>query len=234
MKRYFYFLFLLPFLITGCGEGEKADLPEGTHKVEVIESMNASSYTYMRVEEDGNEFWIAAPQMNVNNGDVYYFSKSLEMQNFSSATLNRTFDKILFVEDIRKTPDMGTAPQGGMNQGMNPHSQVMSGKKDVKIDPLKDGQTVETLYKNKESLSGNTIKIKGVVTKYNPGIMDRNWVHIQDGTGFNDNYDLIVTSTDSVDEGKIIVVEGTVSLNRDFGNGYAYELLIENAKLKSE
>jgi len=228
MKNFLLLVLFSMFFFAGCGEEEK--IPEGMHKIEVLESMNASSYTYMRVDEDGTEYWIAAPQMTVNEGDIFYYSKSLEMQNFSSSTLNRTFDKILFVEDISKTPGNDI----GGTKGMNPHSQVMSGKQNIAIEHLKDGQTVESIYKDKESFSGKPVKVRGVVTKYNPGIMDRNWIHIQDGTGFNQYYDLIVTSTDSVEEGKTIVVEGIVNLNRDFGNGYAYEVLIEDAAIKRD
>lgn len=230
MKKYLLLLIIGAFLITGCGDGEKENIPEGTHKVEVKQSMNASNYTYMLVEENGDEYWIAVPQMSVKEGDVYYFSKSLEMQNFSSSSLNRTFERILFVEDIRGT-EQNT---GGMTDAMNPHSQVMSGKKDIKVDHLKDGQTVEEIYKNKQQYSGKDIKVKGVITKYNPGILDRNWIHIQDGTGHEKDFDLIVTSLDEVEEGATVVVSGKVVLNKDFGNGYAYEVLVENASVKSE
>jgi hypothetical protein len=229
MTKYLLLLILPFFLATGCSDGEKEDVPQGMHKVEVVETMNASSYTYMRVEEDDKEYWIAVPQIPVNVGDVFYYTKALEMNNFSSSSLNRTFDKILFVEDISKTP----VPANPMSGAANPHAQVMSGKRDIKVEHLQDGKTVEQIYSQKEALSGKEVKLRGMVTKYNSGIMDRNWIHIQDGTG-SDYYDLIVTSTDETEEGKTVVVTGTVTLNRDFGNGYAYEVLVENASVKNE
>jgi len=227
-KNFILILLFAIILVPGCGE--KEEIPAGMHKIEVMESMNASNYTYMRVDENGEEYWIAVPQQPVNKGDIFYFSKSLEMKNFSSSTLNRTFDRILFVEDMRKSMVQQNPGMGGMN----PHSQVMSGKRDVKVDHLSDGQTVEQIYKNKDNFSGKEIKLRGIVIKYNSGIKDRNRIHIQDGTSFDNNFDLIVTSTDETEEGKTIIVTGTVSLNKDYGNGYAYDVLVENASIKTE
>jgi hypothetical protein len=122
----------------------------------------------------------------------------------------------------------------GTMGGANPHSQVLSGKQNVKVDPLSDGQTIEKIFQEKEALSGKAINVRGIVTKFNPGILDRNWIHIQDGTAFNDKYDLTVTSDEEVVEGKTVVVSGTVALNKDFGNGYSYDVLIENATIKAE
>lgn len=226
--RYLVLLFFAIFVIQGCGE--KEEIPEGMHKVEVVETMNASSYTYMKVDENGDEYWIAVPQQPAKEGDVFYYSKSLEMQNFSSSTLNRKFDRILFVEDISKSSTPSVPGMGGAN----PHGQIMSGKQNIKVEPIADGHTVEKVYKDKEVLSGKEIKIRGIVTKYNPGILDRNWIHIQDGSGFGENFDLIVTSTDETEEGKTVVIKGIVALNKDFGNGYAYAVLIENASIKTE
>lgn len=185
----------------------------------------------MRVEDDGNEYWIAVTQMPAQKGDVFYYTKSLEMKNFPSPTLNRTFDRILFVEDISKSLAKEDVK---LQSGANPHAQVMSGKRDVKVDHLKDGQTVAQIYEGKDSFSGKEVKIRGVVTKYNPGILDKNWVHIQDGTGSGQDFDLIVTTKDETSEGKTVVVTGTVALNKDYGNGYAYNVLVENASIKEE
>jgi hypothetical protein len=229
MNKYLLFFAIPLLLLTGCGDGEKEPLTEGIHKVEVIETMDASSYTYMRVEEGKSDYWIAVPQIPASKGDVFYYTKALEMNNFTSSSLDRTFEKILFVEDLSKSP----SNENPLSGAMNPHAQISTGKKNIKVDHLSDGQTIEQIYENRAALSGKQIKLKGVVTKYNSGIMDRNWIHIQDGTG-SDFYDLLVTSTDETEEGKTVVITGTVTLNRDFGNGYAYELIIENASVKAE
>ena len=62
--------------------------------------------------------------------------------------------------------------------------------------------------------------------------MDRNWIHIQDGTKEGANYDLTITTLDSTSIGNVVVAEGIISLDKDIGAGYNYEVLMENAKLK--
>jgi hypothetical protein len=105
-------------------------------------------------------------------------------------------------------------------------------KADIKIEHLKDGKTVEQIYSEMDKLNGKVIKIKGEVVKYNPEIMNRNWIHIQDGTGFGGAFDLMVTSNDQTQVGQIIVVEGKVTTNKDFGAGYTYKVMLEGAKIK--
>jgi hypothetical protein len=229
MIKNLLFLLIPMVIFIGCGDSESDIVSEGKHKIEVLEAVDASSYTYMRVEEGKEEYWIAVPQIPASKGEIFYYSKALEMKDFQSPSLNRKFDRILFVEDLSKT----SADENPFSGTMNPHAQVMSGKRDIKVESLKGGKTVQQIYSEKGSLSGKEIKIRGVVTKYNSGIMDRNWIHLQDGTGTK-YYDLIVTSTDETEEGKTVVVTGTVTLNRDFGNGYAYDVLIENASIKTE
>ena len=90
-------------------------------------------------------------------------------------------------------------------------------------------KTVETINKNKSSMLGQTIKAEGKVVKVNNGIMRRNFIHVQDGTGDADNNNLIVTSTQTAAVGDLVVVSGVVMLNRDFGGGYMYPLLIDAA-----
>jgi hypothetical protein len=62
--------------------------------------------------------------------------------------------------------------------------------------------------------------------------MGRNWIHLKDGT--LDNYDFVVTSDQAIPEGHVVTLKGTVARNRDFGSGYRYELLIENASVVRE
>ena len=71
--------------------------------------------------------------------------------------------------------------------------------------------------------------MKGEVTKFNPSIMDRNWIHLQDGTEFEGQFDLTATSLESFKVGSIVTLEGILALNQDFGYGYMYELLLEKA-----
>ena len=94
-------------------------------------------------------------------------------------------------------------------------------------------KSVAALYKDKAGLAGKTIKAQGKVVKVNNGIMGRNFVHVQDGTGDakNSSNNLVVTSKQTANIGDQVTVSGVVVLNRDFGSGYAYPLLIEEASI---
>ncbi len=92
-------------------------------------------------------------------------------------------------------------------------------------------KTVAVLNKDKTALAGKTVSAQGKVVKVNNGIMGRNFVHVQDGTGDASNNNLIVTSKDMANVGDQVSVTGVVVVNRDFGGGYSYPLLIEEAKI---
>ena len=92
-------------------------------------------------------------------------------------------------------------------------------------------QTVAALNQNKASLAGKTITATGKVVKVNNGIMGRNFVHVQDGTGDANNNNLVVTSKQTAQVGDLVIVAGVVVVNRDFGSGYSYPLLIEDASI---
>lgn len=92
-------------------------------------------------------------------------------------------------------------------------------------------KTVESLNQNKATLAGQTVTAQGKVVKVNNGIMGRNFVHVQDGTGDASNNNLIVTSKQTAAVGDQVSVSGVVAVNRDFGSGYSYPLLIEEATI---
>jgi len=103
-------------------------------------------------------------------------------------------------------------------------------KADVKVEPCADCITIARLMEDKKEYEGKTIKVKGEVTKFNSGIMGKNWVHIQDGTEYKGSFDLTVTTDVSVVKGQTVTFEGKIVLNKDFGYGYSYEILMEDAK----
>lgn len=92
-------------------------------------------------------------------------------------------------------------------------------------------RTVAELHKNKDSLANKPIRAKGKVIKANNGIRGFNFVHIQDGTGAQGNNTLIVRSKHTANVGDEVTIAGTVIINRDFGSGYFYPLLIEEATI---
>ncbi len=92
-------------------------------------------------------------------------------------------------------------------------------------------KTVAAVYKDKAALAGQTVRVQGKVVKVNNGIMGRNFLHVQDGTGDQSSNDLTVTSKETAAVGDQVTVTGKVALDRDFGAGYAYPLLVEEASV---
>lgn len=91
--------------------------------------------------------------------------------------------------------------------------------------------TIEQVYAKKEKLVGKQVQVKGKVVKVNEGIMGKNFLHITDGTGKEGSNDLTVTTDDRAAMGDTVSVTGEVVINRDFGAGYIYPLLIEKARV---
>ena len=95
-------------------------------------------------------------------------------------------------------------------------------------------ETVAAIHQNKATLAGQTINAQGKVVKVNNGIMGRNFVHVQDGTGDASSNNLIVTSKQTANVGDQVTVSGVVAVNRDFGGGYNYPLLLEDASIAAK
>ncbi len=223
-------------LVIGCNDNTNTEnksanttdvMSKVPHVVKVLDILPTNDYSYLNVKEGEKTFWIAITKMEIEKGEMLYFSQSMEMKNFESPTLNRTFDSVLFVQDARKSSDP--------NQMTNPHGSAQNpDKKNVKVEPLSDDKTIANIYANRTELTGKIIKVKGQVVKYNPNIMKRNWIHIQDGTGSSNDYDIVVTSQDAVKIGDVIIVEGKLGIDKDFGAGYFFPVIIEDAKVLKE
>jgi len=97
------------------------------------------------------------------------------------------------------------------------------------VEAIEGSISIGDLFEDPAKFEGQTIVVSGEVAKYNPAIMNLNWVHLQDGTEFEGKYDLTITSSDAFEVGQVVSIQGVVALNRDFGSGYSYEVLLENA-----
>ena len=103
-----------------------------------------------------------------------------------------------------------------------------------KIVKPKGGKTVQEVYQEKDKLNGKRVTLRGKVVKYNEAIMGKNWLHLRDGTGKEPANDLTVTTQAKAKVGDMVLLEGTVTLNKDLGAGYNYDVIIEDAKVKIE
>lgn len=191
----------------------------------VEEVIQATSYTYMRVKENNTDFWIATVKEDVSVGSKYSFGNALEMVNFKSKELDRTFDRIYFVSE---NSGQEVGQQNNMMAPTTMGRPKVELKTDVVIKPSDGGISIAELYKNRNNYVNKKVRVKGKVVKVNNEVMNRNWVHIQDGTNDSGNFDLTITTLDLAKIDDVIEFEGTISLNKDFGAGYVYELIMES------
>jgi hypothetical protein len=105
------------------------------------------------------------------------------------------------------------------------------GRIDVKKAEGASGKTVAELFAQKASLKGQEVAVRGKVVKFTAGVMGRNWIHLRDGSGSREKKDddVTITTNDAVAVGDVVLVRGTVGLDKDFGAGYVYAVLIEGA-----
>ncbi|MBE0661168.1 MAG: hypothetical protein IH597_01770 [Bacteroidales bacterium] len=232
MKNIFLLLFA-GLLVNACNSGgNKNDIPynSGIHKGKVKEVIQTTQYTYLLVDEDNSDKWLALPKMTAQAGEVFYYKEGYEMVNFKSKELGRTFKSVYFIESVGTSA--AEVLKGHALSGDEPvKAQVR--KYEIQVAAAEDGINIANVFENKELYSGKTIKIKGQVVHYNPGIMNMNWIHLQDGSSFADKYDLTVTSTMETKVGQVITIEGILTLNKDFGSGYFYDAIVTNAIIVS-
>ena len=227
----------------------------GRFSGKVIETMVAASYTYVLVDTGSNQVWAAANRFPVKVDDQVSFVSEEPMRKFHSKTLNRDFDLIYFTGKIivnghdplapmtaPALPDDYLALNGTNPPALPPgHPALPDQLREREVDltgikPAKDGKTVQQIVDGKKKLSGKTVTVRGKVVKYNEGIMGKNWLHIQDGTGSagKANNDLTVTTATEAKVGDTVLVTGKISLDKDFGAGYKYAVILDDAQVVVE
>jgi hypothetical protein len=203
----------------------------------VVETMNAGGYTYVRVDTGDEQIWAAAPEFRVAVGDHVVVPTELPMRDHYSKTLDRTFDLVYYAGAIRV---MGSE-QGVQEPGkiVNPHATGIRSAPAVEpdvsgIERPEGGRTIEELFAEKDELAGTEVLVRGKVVKFSSGIMGKNWVHLRDGTGLADSNDLTVTTDVRAKVNDTVLVRGTLTTGRDFGFGYQYDIIIEDAEVTVE
>jgi hypothetical protein len=222
---------MMAFVFSMCGGNKSSQVVQETsaNRFDVIEVLQTSQYTYLQVLDKLDVKWVAIPKQDISVGDTYYYDNALEMNSFTSRELDRTFDVIYFVNQISKTP-LDATHLGGVSPA---HSGKVKTQEMSNINlPKTDNEvTVAQIFENSEAFSGKVTEIRGVVVKINEGVMGTNWIHIQDGTSGNGNFDLTITSQDLPVLNEEATFKGSITLKKDFGAGYFYEVIMENAQL---
>lgn len=230
------FSILLAFACTQAwsfSNSTSAPKPEAIgHTATVLETMSSAGYTYIRVEEKGKAFWIALPETRVSVGEKISFYEQMLMEDFTSRTLNRTFDRILFVEAINKGTELPTQAKAKPSSNKTPPKQQAEPQKSTQPGSPAGRFTVKEIFEKKDELSGKVIEVKGNIAKLSKLIMERNWVHLEDGTGTKQekNNKLIFRTTQAgIAVGDEVVAKGVLYINKDFGYGYFYPVIVEDA-----
>ena len=224
----------------------------------VLETMDSGGYTYLNVETASGSKWVAVNQTPVTVGEEVTYMDGMVMQNFTSKSLDRTFPEIVFSGGLlgkgaapAEMPASGSGAESfskaltseGSSAAAPPAGMVTGSQKaivpfaEIKVEkaPGENSYTVSEIFSKGADLNGKTVVVRGKVMKVSPKIMGRNWIHLQDGTGNPDEktHDLVVTTAQEVDpEWDIITLEGVLAANKDFGSGYTYVVIIEDANVK--
>jgi hypothetical protein len=226
------FILVIIFFSAGCkgplASPGKTETKQGLHKVVVDEVIQAGEYTYLNVTEKRKKIWLAVFSLQAAKGDRFYYRGGLLMTDFFSKELNRTFPSVVLLESISREAVPGK--NGGINNSNGP-VRVKAEKMNISIEPGERCISIAKLIEDKAVISGKTVRLKGKVTRYNPAILGKNWIHIQDGTELNGVFDLTITTDSQLTVGDTVTFEGKIILNKDFGYGYSYDVLMEDGKL---
>ena len=225
--------------------------PEGGQVLrgKVLEKIDVSQYSYLRLATASGAIWTAVPRTDRKVGDEVGVRDVLPMQGFESKELNRKFDVVYFgaLASGEAAPALSATGGGAIAGGegaLGPatmaaqHRAVASGPSDVKVEKVAraegaDARTVEEIWAQRQKLKGKSVSVRGQVVKLMP-VMGKNFLHLRDGSGNADkkDNDLAVTTAAEVAMGDVVIAKGTIAVDRDFGAGYVYPVIIEDAKVK--
>ncbi|MCP4446303.1 MAG: hypothetical protein GY811_13305 [Myxococcales bacterium] len=208
--------------------GKAAGAGSGT----VAETMNAGGYTYVKFQGESGDVWAAAPETAIKVGDSVSYTGGTPMQEFRSNTLKRTFQLVYLVPGYTINGDLPKVPSAAgakASAGASAAAIDLSG-----IAKAEGGKTVAEVYSGQAELGGKEVSLRGKVVKYNGGILGTNWIHLRDGSGVEGTNDLTITTSATTEVGATLLVKGKLTLNKDFGAGYKYAVIIEDATITPE
>jgi hypothetical protein len=221
----------------------------------VVETMDSGGYTYLKLETAQGEKWAAVQRAAVTRGQRVTVARAMLMRKFQSKSLDRTFDQIYFGTLAAGSAGSTGSPGGTGGAGgaaadpvtadprrtvADVHQKAAGALTRVALDqplpraPGPEGRTVAEIYGQKTALKDKTVAVRGQVVKVNNGIMGRNWIHLQDGTRSGQNVDLTVTSQQTAAVGQTVLVRGTLRTDKNFGSGYLYSVIVEEASIAKQ
>ena len=209
---------------------DKKSFSNEVHTVIVDEVLPATKYVYIHVSEGVEKYWVATALKEITVGETYFFKGGLLKTNFESKEYNRMFERIYLVSQFVpakhgvNTPNASEMTTPSSNQNNKGTVKTVN-----KIEKAAGSISIAELVNNYQKYEGQTVQLSGECVKINPQIMGRNWIHLKDGS--KDDYDLVITSDVFVREGSVITIKAKVVLNKDYGAGYNYDLILEDGIL---
>lgn len=197
----------------------------------VAETFDAAGYTYLKLKTAGGDEWAAVRQTPVKQGQTVTMSVQMTAEKFESKTLKRTFDRILF--GSLDGAGAASAPVQAAQQHMSAPAAADATPIKVAKAEGSDAKSVAEVWASREALKDGKVVVRGKVVKFLGGIMGKNWIHLRDGSGSaekSDN-DITVTTNDTAAIGDVVTISGVVHVDKDFGAGYRYPVIIEDAKV---
>lgn len=204
------------------------DIVLDVHRIVVREAVPTSKYLYLRVSEGDREYWVATALSEVSEGQTYFYNEALVKTDFESKEMGRVFDTLYLV--TRMVPEAHGEGLKPVREIPGPPEQAASGapKTGFHGSPLAGEATplsIAELLADPAKYENKVVELKVTCTKVNEAILGRNWLHVTDGSA--DGADLVVTSASMAEVGENITLRAIVHLNRDFGAGYSYDVLLE-------
>lgn len=202
----------------------------------VLETIDSGGYTYLKLKTAEGESWAAVKQAKVVPGSSVTIVGGMPMDGFESKTLNRKFDRIVFgalAEPAAGADDAAVRASMAAQHAVAATGAEAEGKISVAKAEGPEGRTVAEVFAQRAALKGKAVAVRGKIVKFNEKIMGKNWLHLRDGSGTADgkDNDLTVTTGDTVAKGDVVLVRGVLSVDRDFGGGYTYRVVLEDAKV---
>lgn len=246
--RKFVYLLLIAGITMSCGSNETqsedsstsykdalARMNQSYHTILVDEVIQTDNYSYIRYTQDGKEFWGAISKRPIEEGKTYYYQNAMEMKNFNSKALDRVFPSIWFINDFSDISPEKISQKADKSEDLaKGHTKADDIHQQIQVDKIEGGYSLAEIFEKKSDLEGTEVLVKGQVVKLNLNIMNKNWIHIQDGTSYNDLFDLTITTINPIDfeVGDEVAFKGKLILNKDFGYGYKYDYIIEDATIQ--
>jgi hypothetical protein len=215
------------------GINTPAAAPTAVIKGQVLEVKNVDSYTYLRLKTREGEIWAAVNKAPVKKGAQVTIENVVVMNNFESKSLKKTFQQIVFGTLAGAGAAAG---DGGMAAAHGGVAKPPANVGDVTVPKASgaDARTVAEIVSQSAALKDKTVLLRGKVVKYTDQVMGKNWMHLRDGSGSaaDNTNDILVTTADQAKIGDIVLIKGVVRTDKDFGSGYAYKVLVEEATLQ--